>query len=137
MNTVRKKAPNPVDQRVGSRVRVRRMMLAMSQTNLGSALDLPAQGTFSHYIPLQCMLPAKREQEMANEGLINLVAWCKRERESLQMQREMLQSGKFRIFKNEGSGQVDTSSDSIERITANITELDAILADYEARGFRA
>jgi hypothetical protein len=53
------------------------------------------------------------------------------------MQREMLQSGKFRIFKNEGSGQVDTSSDSIERITANITELDAILADYEARGFRA
>ena len=80
---------------------------------------------------------AKREQEMRNDGLINLVAWCKRERESLQMQREMLQSGKFRIFKNEGSGQVDTSSDSIERITANITELDAILADYEARGSRA
>jgi len=45
---------------------------------------------------------AKREQEMRNDGLINLVAWCKRERESLQMQREMLQSGKFRIFKNEG-----------------------------------
>jgi hypothetical protein len=64
---------------------------------------------------LQCILAAKREQEMANDGLINLVAWCKRERESLQMQREMLQSGKFRIFKNEGSGQVDTSSDSIER----------------------
>ena len=86
---------------------------------------------------LQCILAAKREQEMANDGLINLVAWCKRERESLQMQREMLQSGKFRIFKNEGSGQVDTSSDSIGRITANITELDAILADYEARGSRA
>ena len=66
---------------------------------------------------------------MANDGLINLVAWCKRER--------LLQSGKFRIFKNEGSGQVDTSSDSIERITANITELDAILADYEAKGSRA
>jgi hypothetical protein len=45
------------------------------------------------------MLAAKREQEMANEGLINLVAWCKRERESLQMQREMPQSGKFRISK--------------------------------------
>ena len=81
------------------------------------------------------MLAAKQEQEMSNEGLINLVAWCKRE--SLQMQREMLQSGKFRIFKNEGSGQVDTSSESIERITANIAELDAILADYEARGSRA
>jgi hypothetical protein len=35
---------------------------------------------------------------MPNEGLINLVGWCKRERESLQMQREMLQSGKFRLF---------------------------------------
>ena len=80
-------------------------------------------------------LPAKREQEMANEG--NLVAWCKRERESLQMQREMLQSGKFRILKDEGSGQVDTTSDSIERITANINELDAILADYEASVPRA
>ena len=63
---------------------------------------------------LQCIFAAKREQEMENDGLINLVAWCKREREGLQMQREMLQSGKFRIFKNEGSGQVDTSSDSIE-----------------------
>ena len=71
-----------------------------------------------------------QEQEMANEG--NLVAWCKRERESLQMQREMLQSGKFRILKDEGSGQVDTTSESIERITANINELDAILADYQA-----
>jgi len=76
-----------------------------------------------------------QEQEMANEG--NLVAWCKRERESLQMQREMLQSGKFRILKDEGSGQVDTTSESIERITANINELDAILADYEASVPRA
>jgi hypothetical protein len=65
---------------------------------------------------------------MANEGLINLVAWCKRERESLQMQREMLQSGKFRIVKDEGSGQVDTSSESIERITANMAELDGALS---------
>jgi hypothetical protein len=74
---------------------------------------------------------------MANEALINLVAWCKRERESLQMQREMLQSEKFRIFKNEGSGQVDASSEIIERITANITDLDSVLADYEAQASRA
>jgi hypothetical protein len=73
---------------------------------------------------------------MANEGLINLVGWCKRERESLQMQREMLRSGKFRIFKVEEGRQVDTSSESIERITANMAELDLILADYEARGVR-
>ena len=43
INTVRKKAPNPVDQHVGSRVRMRRMILAMSQTNLGNALGLTFQ----------------------------------------------------------------------------------------------
>src|SRR5262249_35471581 len=39
----RKKAPNPIDQHVGSRVRVRRLMLAMSQEKLGDALGLPFQ----------------------------------------------------------------------------------------------
>ena len=43
INTVRKRAPNPVDQHVGSRVRMRRMMLAMSQTTLGNALGLTFQ----------------------------------------------------------------------------------------------
>src|SRR5262249_52487310 len=36
---------------------------------------------------------------MANDTLINLLAWCKRERERLQMQREMLQSGRFRFLR--------------------------------------
>src|SRR6266516_4804913 len=36
----RKKAPNPTDKHVGSRVRMRRMMLAMSQEKLGAALGL-------------------------------------------------------------------------------------------------
>src|SRR4029078_4728881 len=35
-----KKAPNPIDKHVGSRVRMRRMMLAMSQEKLGDALVL-------------------------------------------------------------------------------------------------
>ena len=73
---------------------------------------------------------------MANDGLINLVGWCKRERESLVMQREMLQSGRFRIFNVEGTEHIDTTPDSIERIKANIAELDLILADYEARDIR-
>jgi transcriptional regulator with XRE-family HTH domain len=38
-----KKAPNPVDQHVGSRVRMRRQMLAMSQQKLGDALGLTFQ----------------------------------------------------------------------------------------------
>src|SRR5499433_4417653 len=39
----RKKAPNPTDRHVGSRVRMRRMMLAMSQERLGAALGLTFQ----------------------------------------------------------------------------------------------
>ena len=72
---------------------------------------------------------------MADEGLIDLVAWCKRKRESLQMQREMLQSGRFRIFEKDDSDQQrDISNQHIEQIAANISELDRIImADYEAK----
>ena len=37
------KAPNPIDKHVGSRVRMRRMMLSMSQEKLGDALSLTFQ----------------------------------------------------------------------------------------------
>src|SRR2546429_5690306 len=37
------KAPNPVDKYVGSRVRMRRLMLGMSQQKLGEALGLTFQ----------------------------------------------------------------------------------------------
>ena len=38
-----KKLPNPIDKHVGSRVRMRRMMLGMSQEKLGNALNLTFQ----------------------------------------------------------------------------------------------
>src|SRR3954449_6643172 len=38
-----KKTPNPIDKHVGSRVRMRRMMLSMSQEKLADALDLTFQ----------------------------------------------------------------------------------------------
>src|SRR5947207_14041304 len=38
-----KKAPNPIDKHVGSRVRLRRMILSMSQEKLGDALGLTFQ----------------------------------------------------------------------------------------------
>lgn len=38
-----KKTPNPIDKHVGSRVRMRRMMLNMSQEKLGDALSLTFQ----------------------------------------------------------------------------------------------
>jgi len=40
---IAKKAPNPIDKHVGSRVRMRRMMLAMSQEKLGNSLGLTFQ----------------------------------------------------------------------------------------------
>ena len=67
---------------------------------------------------------------MADEKLINILAWCKREREYLQMQREMLRSGTFRIFRLEGETPVDESQKSIQTLSENIAELDLILADY-------
>jgi hypothetical protein len=45
------------------------------------------------------MLTAKQEHIMADDKLINIL---EREREYLQMQREMLLSGTFRIFRLEG-----------------------------------
>jgi transcriptional regulator with XRE-family HTH domain len=38
-----KKEPNPIDKHVGSRVRMRRMMVSMSQEKLGDALGLTFQ----------------------------------------------------------------------------------------------
>jgi transcriptional regulator with XRE-family HTH domain len=38
-----KKAPNPVDRHVGSRVRMRRMLIGMSQEKLGEALGITFQ----------------------------------------------------------------------------------------------
>jgi transcriptional regulator with XRE-family HTH domain len=40
---IAKKAPNPIDKHVGSRVRMRRMMLGMSQEKLGNSLNLTFQ----------------------------------------------------------------------------------------------
>ena len=37
------KTPNPIDRHVGSRVRMRRMLVGMSQEKLGDALDLTFQ----------------------------------------------------------------------------------------------
>ena len=75
---------------------------------------------------------------MANDGLRNVVAWCKRERESLQMQREMLQSGKLGFSKTRGSGQVLYI---VRQYQANNGEYSLSLmrfsADYEAKGSRA
>jgi hypothetical protein len=67
-----------------------------------------------------------------NPLLVNLMGWCEAELERLQAQLSALKAGKFRIGENCGQGWVDTTSQSIERVEANIAELDRILAEYRA-----
>jgi len=70
---------------------------------------------------------------MADGKSVDLRAWCTRQREYLQMQREMLRSGTFRIIRQDGSTPIDESKQSIDWITNNIAELDLILAAYDKR----
>jgi transcriptional regulator with XRE-family HTH domain len=55
------KAPNPVDKYVGSRVRMRRIMLGMSQEKLGEALGL----TFQKYEKGTNRVGASRIQQIS------------------------------------------------------------------------
>jgi transcriptional regulator with XRE-family HTH domain len=59
------KAPNPIDRHVGSRVRMRRMMLSISQTKLGDALGLTFQQV-QKYEKGTNRISASKVQESAN-----------------------------------------------------------------------
>ena len=89
-----KKAPNPIDKHVGSRVRMRRMMLSMSQEKLGDALGLTFQQV-QKYEKGTNRIGASRLQQISNilqvpvsfffEGAPHLpghhpAAWAKRRR---------------------------------------------------------
>jgi len=60
-----KKAPSPTDKHVGSRVRIRRLMLAMSQEKLGAALGLTFQQV-QKYERGANRIGASRLQQMSN-----------------------------------------------------------------------
>lgn len=59
-----KKAPNPVDVHVGSRVRMRRMMMSMSQERLGEQLGITFQ-QIQKYEKGSNRIGASRLQEIA------------------------------------------------------------------------
>ncbi len=59
------KAPNPVDKYVGSRVRMRRIMLGMSQEKLGEALGLTFQQV-QKYEKGTNRIGASRMQQISN-----------------------------------------------------------------------
>lgn len=60
-----KRAPNPIDKHVGSRVRMRRVLLGMSQEKLGEALGLTFQQV-QKYEKGANRIGASRLQEISN-----------------------------------------------------------------------
>ena len=57
------------------------------------------------------------------------IAWCKQEQASLEQQLEMMESGKVRTGEDIGSGWIDTTEQSIERIRARLAELNELLTE--------
>ena len=66
-----KKLPNPIDKHVGSRVRMRRVLIGMSQERLGSALGLTFQQV-QKYEKGTNRIGASRLQQIA--GVLNVAA---------------------------------------------------------------
>ena len=60
-----KKSPNPIDVHVGSRVRMRRAMLGMSQTTLANAIGLTFQQV-QKYVKGTNRMGSSRLQQIAN-----------------------------------------------------------------------
>lgn len=60
-----KKTPNPTDKHVGTRIRMRRLMLDMSQTDLGNAVNLTFQ-QIQKYEKGSNRVGASRLQQFAN-----------------------------------------------------------------------
>jgi transcriptional regulator with XRE-family HTH domain len=61
-----KKVPSPVDKHVGSRVRMRRKMLAMSREKLGAALGLTFQQVHKYERGANNRIGASRLQQMSH-----------------------------------------------------------------------
>jgi hypothetical protein len=57
------------------------------------------------------------------------IAWCKQEQASLEQQLEMMESGKVRTGEDIGSGWIDTTEQSIERVRARLAELNELLTE--------
>jgi len=57
------------------------------------------------------------------------VAWCKQEQASLLQQLELMETGKVLTGENRGSGWVDMTAESIERVKARLAELESLLTE--------
>jgi hypothetical protein len=109
----------------------RGLLVASPNQRLRSALRF----SLAECSVIACGQASYTEPLMANEALINLLDWCKRERENLQCQLDALKAGRFKTHSNDGSGWEDSTQDSIERVEENIWELSKLILRYEAARF--
>jgi hypothetical protein len=55
------------------------------------------------------------------------IAWCKQGQASIEQQLELLKAGKVRTGEDIGAGWIDTTTESIERAQARLSELNELL----------
>ena len=73
------------------------------------------------------MTPAVAENDVAAPD--RFIAWCKQEQASIEQQLELLQAGKVRTGEDIGAGWIDTTSKSMERARARLSELNDLLTE--------
>lgn len=64
-------------------------------------------------------------------ALIDLVEWCRQERQRARKLAASLDSGRMRHAENRGHGWVDVTTATISRLKLHLDELDEMLEQYE------
>ena len=60
------------------------------------------------------------------------IAWCKQEEASIEQQLELMEKGKVKTGEDTGAGWVDTTTGSMERARARLSELKSLLTELGA-----
>lgn len=65
-------------------------------------------------------------------ALMDLVEWCRQERQRTKKQIMALESGRSRHAEDRGHGWVDITTATLSRLKLHVAELDELLREYEA-----
>jgi quercetin dioxygenase-like cupin family protein len=74
-------------------------------------------------------LKSKNTPVAAKSAPGRFIAWCKQEQASLQQQLALMDQRNVLTGENRGSGWVETTADSIERIRSRLAELESLLTE--------
>ena len=70
------------------------------------------------------------------EELLHYLAnWCAEEEVRLRQQLKKLEAGKTKTRERRGTGTVDTTAETTERVRAALVDLDAIMSQADTRNF--